>query len=237
MASLWNNCVMKLLDESSRLGHDYESYLEKVAIENKNLQAELSKRNEELKETKHDSQEKGYRIKCLEEKLSAARDGSGSTFNLNQLLQFAINKQPSVLDCIKVIEELYADRCTILESARSSAGELKEFRDARHLLDLLVRLVTTYRDRLMCGGDSEARKVFGRNQYAAKESETVMSNKAMRNLRTFNYHGKKVEMFHHLKIGVEEDSKKTIRVHFYWDANHHKIVIGHCGKHLPVPSH
>ena len=34
------------------------------------------------------------------------------------------------------------------------------------LLDLLMRLVTTYRDQLMDGGDSKARRVFGKSEYA-----------------------------------------------------------------------
>ena len=36
----------------------------------------------------------------------------------------------------------------------------------RDLLDLLMRLVTTYRDQLMDGGDSKARRVFGKSEYA-----------------------------------------------------------------------
>jgi hypothetical protein len=39
-------------------------------------------------------------------------------------------------------------------------------------------------------------------------------------------------MLRHLKIGVGDDLTKTIRVHFHWDADREKIVIGHCGEHL-----
>jgi len=46
-----------------------------------------------------------------------------------------------------------------------------------------------------------------------------------------------VEMFRHLKIGIADDPTQTIRVHFHWDATRRKIVIGHCGEHLPVASH
>ena len=52
------------------------------------------------------------------------------------------------------------------------------FINGRDLLDLLKRLVTDYRSKLMSGGDNHARRVFGKNEYAAKESETVMTNKA-----------------------------------------------------------
>jgi hypothetical protein len=102
---------------------------------------------------------------------------------------------------------------------------------------MLRRLVTKYRSKLIEGCDNEARKVFGNNEYAAKESETVMRNQASRRLRTFEYEGAPVEMFRHLKIGIEANVSKTIRVHFHWDAEGEKIVIGYCGEHLPVSSH
>ena len=79
--------------------------------------------------------------------------------------------------------------------------------------------------------------VFGNNEYAAKESETVMANKTMRRQRTFEYDGEPIEMFRHLKIGTEENVAKTIRVHFHWDARRQKIVIAYCGEHFPVSSH
>jgi hypothetical protein len=44
-------------------------------------------------------------------------------------------------------------------------------------------------------------------------------------------------MFSHLKIGVDSDLANTIRVHFFWDAEEEKIVIGYCGLHLPIQSY
>lgn len=102
---------------------------------------------------------------------------------------------------------------------------------------MLWRLVTEYRNKLLDSGDNEARKVFGDNEYAAKESETVMGNQAMRRLRTFAYDGEQVEMFRHLKIGIKANVMKTIQVHFHWDSEREMIVIGCCGEHLPVTSH
>ena len=63
-----------------------------------------------------------------------------------------------------------------------------------------------------------------------------MKNKTMRRQRTFEYEGKNIEMFRHVKIGVDDDVTRTIRVHFHWDAERRKIVIGYCGKHLAVAS-
>ena len=136
-----------------------------------------------------------------------------------------------------MIEGAFGEHCIVLPSARNSAEEMDRFINGRELLSLLKRLVTEYRSKLMTGGDNQARAVFGKNEYAAKESETVMGNKAMRRQRTFSYGGEDVEMFRHLKIGVDDDVTRTIRVHFHWDADAGKIVIGYCGKHLVVSSH
>ncbi len=128
------------------------------------------------------------------------------------------------------------DKCTVLASAKTSAEEMDRFLNGRELMRLLKKLVTEYRGKLMAGGDSQARAVFGKSEYAAKESETVMASKAMKRQRTFTYEGQDVEMFRHLKIGVDDDVTRTIRVHFHWDAEKQRIVIGYCGKHLSVSS-
>jgi hypothetical protein len=44
-------------------------------------------------------------------------------------------------------------------------------------------------------------------------------------------------MWQHLKIGAKDSINRTLRIHFYWDSNLSKVVIGHCGKHLYNPSH
>ena len=110
---------------------------------------------------------------------------------------------------------------------------MDQFRHGRKLLRLLRLLVTDYRDRLMTNGDAEARLVFSANDYAAKESATVMGNRKLKRARIFRYQDRDIEMFQHLKIGRKADQRQTIRVHFAWDDESGRIVIGHCGKHLP----
>lgn len=144
---------------------------------------------------------------------------------------------PEPFECLELIETVYRSKCEILESAKQSSKEVNSFSRSRQLIDMLIRLVTGYRDILIEKGDSEARKVFGNNGYAARESESVMNDDSMRRAREFFYNGETVSMFRHLKIGVADDFSKTIRVHFYWDGVKEKIVIGCCGKHLPVLSH
>lgn len=101
------------------------------------------------------------------------------------------------------------------------------------LRELLLKLVTDYRQCLLDGkGNHEACRVFGRNDFTTKESGNL-SHKG-RTARTFPYNGQDICMEQHLKIGVKDSEAHCLRVHFHWDAAAQKIVIGHCGKHLPL---
>ena len=230
--------LRQALDEASRQTIDHESLLEAAFEENGNLEAELSRYKDDLTDAQDELRTKEYELKSLKDTLSATSDRGGDTIKSTRLLRLAAGRdEPNPLDCIEIIERLYGDRCTVLESARSSAKKMKGFVNGRYLFDLLERLVTTYRDRLMKRGDSAARRVFGRGEYAAKESKSVMANPMMRRQRTFNYDGAQVEMFRHLKLGVADDPTQTIRVHFHWDGDRNRVVIGYCGEHLPVTGH
>ncbi len=227
--------LRQMLEENSKRVAEQEHYFNEIVEENAGLEVELLRYKDDLEETQNELRTKKFEIKSLKDQFSPA--SAGGAFNPEPLLKFVLKKEPSPLDCIKIIEQIYGDRCAVLNSARVSAIKMTRFIYGRDLFGLLRRLVTTYRDRLMDGGDSEARRVFGKSEYAAKESETVMTNKAMRRQRTFGYDGTQVEMFRHLKIGVDDDPTRTIRVHFHWDGDRQKIVIGYCGEYLTVSSH
>jgi hypothetical protein len=64
------------------------------------------------------------------------------------------------------------------------------------------------------------------------ESSEVLKNPGFRKHREFVTGAKGILLFDwHIKIGSET------RIHFYIDKKEKKIYIGHCGKHLPVPSY
>lgn len=226
------------LEKASHLIDEQAAWVGALEEENDRLEADLSEASNRFELAKEDASKKSFTIEALKNQLSSVGAGRASNFEAESLLHLACRSdQPTPSECLDAIAQTYGDRCIVLDSAVDSAREMNRFIYGRRLLDMLRRLVTEYRDRLFDGGDNNARLVFGKNEYAATESETVTSNKAMRRARTFEYLGEQVEMFRHLKINVEDDVTKTIRVHFHWDASHSKIVIGYCGEHLPVPSH
>ena len=226
-----------LIEASQQAEEEQERVFEGFAEENEDLLIELSRFKDDLRDTQDELRGKNFELKSLKDQLSAIDTDKSVDCDPESLLKLIARKEePSPLDCLDVIEQCHGDKCTVLDSARGSASKSR-FINGRELLDRLIRLVTTYRAGLLDGGDSKARRVFGRNEYAAKESERVMANPAMCRQRTFDYHGTQVEMFRHLKIGIADDPTQTIRVHFHWDGTRRRIVIGHCGEHLPVSSH
>ena len=229
--------LRQALDEAAKRAADQEGFFNEIVEENAGLEAELARYKDDLAETQDTLRRESFQLKSLkDDRFSSVGDDSGAAVDPEVLLEAVLEEELSPLDCLELIEHVYVNRCTVLDSARSSARKMTRFIPGRELLDLLKRLVTTYRDQLVDGGDTKARQVFGKNEYAAKESETVMKNKVMRRQRIFDYDGTQVEMFSHLKIGVEDDPTRTIRVHFHWDGDRQKIAIGYCGEHLPVSS-
>jgi len=209
-----------------------------LEAQNEQLQRELDTANSEIGELRDEGAKREYTIQSLKDRLEAAGQSSAPDLDAARLIEWARRSDPPTpRECLDLIEEVFPAECVVLESARDSARKSGDFLKGRQLLDMLRRLVTEYRVAVLDGGDSKAREVFGNNHYAAQESEKVKGSKPLRRARTFQYRGEDVEMFQHLKIGVDDDTTKTLRVHFAVDSERGKIVIGYCGEHLPVPSH
>jgi hypothetical protein len=138
--------------------------------------------------------------------------------------------------CIRTLSIIYPERIRLLPSAVSSAEDSVSFQYVDQLWELLWKLSSDYYQLLASGGvgDSEAKSVFGKSSYSAKESETVESSPRLLKYRQFQDGSKVRTMLRHLKIGVKDSASETIRVHFDWDSSEKKIVIGHCGPHLPL---
>ncbi|MCF6219221.1 MAG: tektin family protein [Gammaproteobacteria bacterium] len=230
--------VWQLAEEQTDQIDDLEGNIRELEETNEHFQ--LAKLDDEIQHQalNDELRKKDFDISALKKQLKNAGYGQTATLDIASILELLIRPgQPTPLECMDLIESFYPDTCIVLPSAKDSARKVSNFMYGQKLLGLLRSLVTEYIEKLKQGGDNIAKSVFGKNDYAANESETVESNPNMRKKRRFEYNGEMVEMFRHLRIGREEDTTKTIRVHFYWDAKNGKIVIGYCGEHLPVSTH
>ncbi|MBM5822978.1 MAG: hypothetical protein FJ082_11165 [Cyanobacteria bacterium K_Offshore_surface_m2_011] len=165
----------------------------------------------------------------------AAQDREALTDRLLTVLQkSAAGLKPHRI--LELVGELCPESFVVLDSAWKSADEAAGFELGDRLFQLLWRLATTYREARLAGKpDVVGIQVFGANSFAARESDGIEKSPAARRTRTFSYRGEEVVMWQHLKIGVKDSVNRTLRVHFLWDPEAGRVVIGHCGKHLPVP--
>jgi hypothetical protein len=229
------NQLREEINKASREAARRDEWISTLEDANTELESELSRAKATLTEQSENLSEKSSVIKALKKRLESTVEERADNSVTDSLLSLICRPDPPTpLECIELIERTYGDRCIILGSAKDSAQDMSLFSYGRRLLDMLRRLVTEYPTKLLEEGDSEARKVFGKNEYAAKESESVRRNKTMRRQRTFEYEGEQIEMYRHLKIGTDDNVAKTIRVYFHWDAKRKRIVIAYCGEHFAI---
>jgi hypothetical protein len=153
--------------------------------------------------------------------------------HLRSLFASMIDGDTKVETALRSVAILYRDRIEVLDSAYSSArlADKAKFEHVDRVVEMLNKLARDYWNVLAQGGsDQQAKEVFGKYGYAANDK---MVSTEGRNARTFTYKGRKILMERHLRYGLKESPAHTIRIHFEWLADELKIVIGHCGEHLP----
>ena len=223
---------------------DYVRYLEeevaKVEQEKKDL-ASLVDSLDKLTSAQEERERKlSFDNEGLKQRLAEAGRGGRSgeeeledTIETAEAVLASIGGKPTPERSLRIVEHLFQKRVVILPEAWRSARDASQFKYGAKLYQLLHLLLTEYWEALCSGRpDSDARKALG-SSYAAKESEGVEKNTAARARRTFSYNGRPTEMMKHLKIGVKDSAAETIRVHFEWFPEERRIVIGHCGAHIP----
>lgn len=221
-----------LLNEAFQQIEEHDRVLEELKAKH---QHELDELQDEALDALATIEEKDTEIWQLKSRIDSQAHnestGSAPSYTI-ELLDVVRNPTPE--KCLMALEANCADRIVILDSAWKSSRKSESFQSSQKLADLLHRLSTNYYDLISTRPDAEAKRAFGNNEYSAKESETVRGNSELLKKRTFVYKGEKVSMLRHLRIGVANNVQETIRVHFHWDSENKKIVIGYCGPHLPL---
>lgn len=136
----------------------------------------------------------------------------------------------TIIQSLKVIQELFPERVVVLPSAIDTAFE-SEFLFKGRFLNLLYKFVTDYWQDLANGlGDTQAKRHLG-SHYSPNEGGKSDKRSTI-NRRTFTYQGEKITMLKHLKFGKDHGCVNTIRVHFDWISKEKRLVIGYVGPHI-----
>lgn len=198
----------------------------------KQLRADYEAKEEEVRDLKEEIFNLNQTLSSLQ-----ADDGQGAAMEVlapvrEQLLD-AVKSKLTLQKVVDLMGTLFPDRLVFLDTAMASAKEADRngSKLAEKACELLHTLATGYWGALNDGkGDQHAKGVFGKDAYAANESDSL-SNEGKR-LRTFKYRGQDFVMEKHLKHGVKDSKAETLRIHFEWLPAEKMLVVGHCGKHL-----
>ena len=163
-------------------------------------------------------------LKRLESKMFDEEEVEEDPLEFNSVL--------SVLEHIsKERRDMFNVGPTAFESAKKSP-----FRYVRRLQEAFEVMQDSY-DYLRNLSDKDktlnyehAFRKLGKSKFRVANRETKATMDRYGKDRVFSG----TEMQAHIKIGVERDAEKTLRIHFLFDRESKCYLIGHCGRHLPT---
>ena len=211
----------------------FQELLRKCEDEKGSLDKEKIELQKILKdqESNIDKQWKIMKDNCKEDEKKNQKINS-----INYLKLIKSSKSVSCYDCLNAIKKLLPDSLKILPEADKSAKDHEKFTNIDQLFELLWKLGTDFQERMRPEGSRSSeivQAVFSKGQYAPYSSKKNKGGK--RKCPTVKYKGKTIEMDEHLKIGGGGEGapeNSCLRIHFSWDVESKKVLIGHCGKHL-----
>lgn len=229
--------VSTLNDEILQLNLLIESYKEKTRSD-KSVIKELNRALSEFKEIRPHM----HKI-ISEEGLSNVDDFFAFIDNLREDdLDEGVEENlefESINSVLQKIQSEYSSSFIILKSAFKSAKEHKKFRYSRRIMEafeMMERSMATLRSTAGKNQKLNYEQIFRKNgDFSVANRETGTTMDQFGDHRKFRNGDKLITMGAHIKIGTGTDDE-CARIHFKFDKNTGKILIGHCGLHLPTAS-
>lgn len=226
------------LREQIEQGKDNKETLEQLLIdadkELKEYKEESDKLLEEADKEREEAENKVNKLRYGTAPAAADVQQGLSEGGIAAILSFyGRQKSNSPEQCLEFAEQVLGDKIIILDTAKKSAQNAADYNNPHILLDALWKLGNNFLPAYLEGGDNKTKAIFG-SAYRAKESEQTMNSPQCKNARTFSYQGKEVTMWQHLGWGKANNTRESLRLYFEVDKDDKKIIIGHCGAHLPT---
>ena len=221
--------------------------LEQELSESLNL---IQATNEVRDRYKKELKESKKKVKHYEEEFSSVKKilEDNGIENIEQFAQFfeVVHEpdqnqeyQPAdVEEVLKRVRSDFQNSITVLESAMKSAEQHAKFRFPYRVWEVFTTLNELHERAVQMNRQRNQRVnlealfqgVSGLS-FAIRESGATMERHG--ETRKFRHKGRWREMQPHLKIGSGNDDS-TLRIHFIFDKDEERFLIGHCGQHLPL---
>ena len=212
--------------------------LEEAWLENMRLQEELeaaragfdkavSEANFKLASTLH-------RTRTLEMEAEALRKENGSLRTRASLVDnLRLPQTPA--EALRLAADAFPDRLLFLPPAVKSAEEFSHGSTAE-VWDVLRAMAAVLHPLIFGQEGGHVAKRFQDKagfELTLRDMKANKRNQAFARLRTVEYNQKVHDTTAHVK-GRSNKPGETLRVHFFADYDQGKLVIGHCGEHLPT---
>lgn len=212
--------------------------LEEAWLENLRLQEELegmregydkaiSEANFKLASTLH-------RTRTLELEAEALRQQNSSLAGRSALLE-RLHLPQAPAEALDLAQEAFPDRLLFLPPARKSAEAFIHGSTAE-VWEVLRSMAVVLHPLIFGQEGGHVAKRFQDQtgfELTLRDMKANKRNQAFARLRTVEYNGAVHDMTAHVK-GRSNKPGETLRVHFFADYGQNRLVIGHCGEHLPT---
>lgn len=233
----------KRLQELADSGSVNEDQVKEVFRQVKDLMGQIDELEEERDGYKAETNQWVSEYSALEDEnkqLKAKLHGLSYSQNGTQSTGFdyisELHRLPSTLEeVVSIMARMHGDRLIIADEAFVSAGKYfrcevvdKAWEMLMHMAGALYELKFETAESIDIARLFEERTGF---EYARTEGRQTKANKALCNSRKISVDGKEYEIWPHICHGNREP--KMIRIHFAFDDELKKIVIGYVGPHMP----
>ena len=226
-----------LKEEKERLNLMIESYKDKIQDDKSKIK-ELNKALKEFKQIRQHLQkiatEEG--LTSIDDLIAYLEELREDEFeeDIDESLE-----HDSIYDVLQKIQYDHSSSFIILKSAFKSAKEHKKFRHSRRIMEAFEMMERSVPSLKSAAGKNQRlnyEKIFRKNgDFSVANRETKATMDQYGDYRKFKNGNELIVMAAHIKIGTGTDDE-CARIHFKFDKQKGKILIGHCGLHLPTAS-
>lgn len=144
-------------------------------------------------------------------------------------------KLPSSLeDLVRLKAKIFKDRVVFAKEAMKSAADYVQFKQLDRAWEVLYHLGTTlFEIKYESNGSGDIAKLFLERtgyEYAKTEGQNTKKDSSLRASRLIKVDGREYEIWPHIVYGNQEP--KMLRVHFAYDDDLKRIIVGYVGPHM-----
>lgn len=222
----------KELSKSDKNKFLNDEFLEYIDSENLEKDQKIISLKEEINILKARESILSFRINLAQENLSLnAESEDVESSEIDKLFKsFNSISEIKPKHIIKIFQKSFPNKLIFLDSAYNSSKRVSNFNHIDKIFQKFWLLSTSIYQYFKESGQANCTQSLCQYWDYAPNMGNISPERQQR--ITFEYKNKKYYMEKHLKIGFAENPNETLRIHFEWNKDEERIIIGYCGKHI-----